>query len=534
MAYSMRRLFTAAGLVCSLLVVQSTCALAASDQMACSQLSTMSLPAVEETPARITEATLVQDARRGEHCHVRGYIASQVGFELLLPTRNWNHKLIEFGCGGYCGSSSGVDSCPLTRGYACIATDTGHQSSAFDALWAGESWEAKIDWGYLAPHLAATFGKAIVESFFGSPPAKAYFVGASNGGRQALIEVQRFPWDFDGVVAVAPPIDISQTFMTLAWGFQAARDTNGKVLLGDAELKLLTKGALHKCGLDDGVDDEIIGDPLHCNFDPSELLCKDDSQHDCLSAVQVAAARKIYRGPETSSGHALTLGGPLPGSEFADKNSQWSGWKSMYTGQADIPPPFLLLANDGICYLFLRSCSTDRWNLTRFDFDRDYKRLRAMEPLYDASNPDLRRFRDAGGKLIIVQGLSDPLVSPREVINYYQTVERTMGGPQDTGRFARLFLLPGVDHPGGAGADAIDLIDAIDRWVEHGSPPEKLIAARLKDSLAEQWRRDGNFYVFPTDPSSIKFTRPVYPFPTRVKYKGRGDANDAQNFVPVQ
>lgn len=534
MSKSLKRVITGASVICALLMMQSAFGSTASYKAMCTKLSSSIDPlAIENVSSRITDARLVEDAVNGDHCVVLGYIASQVGFQLQFPTENWNHKLIEMGCGGFCGDVGSGELCPLSRGYACIATDTGHRGTAVDALWASESWQSKIDWGYLAPHLAVKFGKAMLEHFLNSPVAKSYFIGISNGGRQALIEAQRFPWDFDGIVAIAPPVDISQTFLMFAWGIQAARDTNGRWLLGESELKLLTRAALRKCDLDDGVEDQIISDPLHCDFDPSELLCKEGSQNGCLDSKQVAAAQKIYLGPVTSGGLPLTLGGPLPGSEFSDLHANWSaGWSWVFAANAGQPPLFFELATDGICYLFLESCTTTKWNLDSFNFDRDYKYLRDMEPLYDASNPDLRRFRDAGGKLIVVEGMSDPIVSPREVIDYYESVERTMGGPEATRNFARLFLLPGVDHAGGSGANEIDLLGAIDAWAEQGRPPDKLIAAHIRNAFREQWHGGG--FQFPNNPSLIQFTRPVYPYPIRVKYQGFGKVTDASSFVPLQ
>jgi feruloyl esterase len=318
-----------------------------------------------------------------------------------------------------------------------------------------------------------------------------------------------------------------------AWGIQAARDFTGRWLLTNADLKILTKAAVKKCDLDDGVADQIISDPLHCNFDPAELLCSGHNQGSCLSYQQVAAAAKIYEGPVTKAGVPLNLGGPLPGSEYPDGDAKQSwGWSAVYGGTPDKPPLLFSLATDGICYLYLISCSTTNWDLGHFDFDQDVRQLREMEPIYDASNPDLRRFKDAGGKLIIVQGLSDPIVSPREVIEYYETVERTMGGQESTRKFARLFLVPGVDHDGGSGANASELLGAIDAWAEQGTPPDRLIAARILNRYRERW--SAHYFQLPTDTSWIQFTRPIYPYPTRVKYKGSGSVNDAKNFLPLQ
>jgi hypothetical protein len=497
----------------------------------CTALLSDDFTSVQDAPTQVIGTALVDaEGPSPPYCRVQGYVVPQVGFELRLPIEGWNGKFLQVGCGGHCGNTSMARFCPLERGYACIASDAGHKGTEVDALWGNDNWQAKVDWGYRAPHVIALAGKAIVDRFYGASPVRSYFIGASTGGRQALQEAQRFPWDFDGIIAIAPPTNLSILYMTFAWGNQVTHDKLGRPVLGTRELKLLTDAALATCDLDDGVKDGVIGDPLHCAFAPARLACKANQASGCLSPPQLDAVKKVYAGPMTSSGVKLTLGGPLAGSELGELKDEIAGWKGSYLGNDDKPGIYERVARDGLRYLFFSPGPVPGWTLQDFDFDRDYKRLQVMEALYDATNPDLRRLKAAGAKLIIFQGLNDNSVLPRDTVDYYEAVERTMGGRAATQAFVRLFLLPGVGHAyGGAGADTIDYLSALEAWVEHGQAPDRLIAAHLKEGRNSRlWNRQ-----FPLDPSTVQFTRPLYSYPLRAKYKGSGDPSDATSFVSV-
>ena len=498
----------------------------------CKKLESSDFSEVRDAPTQVTEAKLVEPTPDApSYCQVTGYVMPQVGFKLFLPIPVWNGKFLEIGCGGHCGDLGDIVNCPLTRGYACIASDAGHKGTVVDGVWGYNNLQAKVDWGYRAPHVAAVAGKALIERFYRRQPVKSYFIGTSTGGRQALQEAQRFPQDFDGIVAIAPPVDLSTIYMTFAWGMRVLHDETGKPLLGREELKMLTDAAVARCDMDDGVRDGIIGDPLHCRFDPAELACEPGQSSGCLTEIQVEAVRKVYAGPLNSKGKQLSPGGPVFGSEFG----QWDkdpriGWGFSYLGLgvAGSPSGYERLAVNGFRYLLFWPDPGPTWQLSNFDFDRDSQRMGTMQALFDSSNPDLRKFKSAGGKLLIFQGLNDNSVSPRQTIDYYETVERTMGGRKETQSFCRLFLLPGVGHgSGGVGADEIDYLSALDDWVEGIKLPDRLIAAHLKISALNAQSR------FPLRASQIQFTRPVYPYPTTVKYQGRGDPSDAASFSPM-
>lgn len=505
----------------------------------CGSLQSVDFTSVVDAPTQLIKTTFVEgDSATPPYCLAEGYVVPTVGFILVLPSL-WNGKFMEVGCGGHCGALPNGKLPPrsiwdcgiaLRRGYVCVTSDAGHRGAGGDGLWAYGNLQAKIDWGFRAPHVVALAGKALAEHYYGKPIVASYFLGGSTGGRQALQEAQRFPLDFKGIVAIAPPVDLSYVYMSFAWGFQALHDKDGNPLLGGEELKLVTEAALAKCDMDDGVRDGVISDPLHCSFDPESLICKVTSESRCLTPSQVDAVKKVYSGPMTSTGSRLSLGGPVVGSEWGGKDRNPNvGWEFSYLEKSG----YQALAIEGLRFLFFWPERIGRWDLHDFDFDHDPQRLEVMQAIFDSSNPDLRAFKAGGGRLLIFQGLNDNSVLPRKTIDYYNTVERTMGGDKQTQSFFRLFLLPGVGHGnGGMGADAVDYLGILEDWMDKDRAPDRIIAAHLKSNSSTN-EVAGTTLSFPLDPASVQFTRPVYPYPTRAKYKGRGDTNDANNFEPV-
>jgi hypothetical protein len=502
----------------------------------CAALASADFSTVQDAPTQITEAVAVKasDALPG-YCRVTGYVAPQVGIKLALP-ESWNGKFIEMGCGGHCGYLSEEQlsaSCgeALRKGYACIISDMGHKGTGGDGLWAYNNLQAIVDWGYRGPHVTALAGKAISQTFYQKPPAHSYFSGCSTGGRQALQEAQRFPWDFDGIIAGAPPIRLADLYVTFAWGQRATHDAAGKPLLSIADLKLLTDGALARCDLDDGVRDGIISNPFTCPFRAADLACKKGQTTGCLTPEKVQAAEMIYSGPVDGAGNSLFGAGAAPGSELGEPELEKYGgdWGIYYLGTDQAPAAYADLTQEGLKYLFFSPAQSASWTMQQFDFDKDYKRLDVSQSLYDSSNPDLNRFKNAGGKLLIYQGLNDLSILPQWIIRYYQNVERVMGGREQTQDFVRLFSLPGVEHcAGGSGADIVDYLTYLEDWVEQEKAPDRLIAAHLKKL---DWAHPP---TFPLDPSNTAFTRPVYPYPTKAKYRGHGDPDNAASFGPAK
>jgi hypothetical protein len=489
----------------------------------CTALLSASFADVQDAPTQITRARWVQATQEvPAYCDARGYITPNVGIELKLPI-NWNGKFLEMGCGGLCGvlfssySENEGHDCDqgLRKGYSCIASDQGHQSSMVDGLWAYNNPLAQIDYAYRAAHVAALAGKAVTEHYYGHAPQKSYFWGCSGGGRQALVEAQKFPWDFDGIVSVAPGIHLSSVALDLLWNARAATE-NGQALFTPADVKWLHRAVVAQCDSQDGLKDGVIGSPVACKIDPSQWICKSEQKVGCLSPVQAEAVKKIYAGPTDSRGRKLYAGGAVPGEEEGSIPTSAELWG---------------LPRDFFRYLGFTPAPGPAWKADAFDFDRDPRRLTLAQALLEDANPDLRLFKGAGAKLILVHGWADEALSPYNTIDYYETVEKTMGGRQATQDFLRLFLVPGMNHCGdhdGEGAYAIDYLSNLEGWTERGQSPQTVIAAHIKEGYT------GWDFKLPAEPANIAFARPVYPYPLRAKYKGRGSPNDASNFEPVE
>jgi Tannase and feruloyl esterase len=498
----------------------------------CEALSSVDFTAVQDAPTQIMETKAVlASGKDPAYCRVQGYVAPQVGFELRLPLSGWNGMFLEVGDGGW-GGAMFLFLCdgPLRKGYACIASDMGHKATPSQAMWALNNLQAQIDFGYRAAHVTALIGKAIVAAFYSKAAAKSMMLGCSTGGYQSMVEAQRFPWDFDGIVAVAPDIeDEADLAMRKLWQLRNFADEEGHPFLDRQALELLHTAALAKCDITDGVKDGIVGDPVGCRFDPWDLVCKRTQTTGCLTPRQAQAAKNIYEGATTSTGVRISTRGVFPGSEL-----EWST-----AGNAFVTELFKYA-------MFPPTTKTD-WKLTDFDFDQDYKRL-GLGVAYTDSNPDLRKFKAAGGKLIVAQGGNDTREIPGAIFDYYETVERTMGGRGPTQEFFRLFLVPAMNHcTAGDGPFAIDYLSYLESWVEQGRAPDKIIGAHVDSAylLAQSESNDrasdpdriwGAAFklVFPLDPSvPVTFTRPVYPYPLISKYKGAGNPNDAANFRPA-
>ncbi len=504
----------------------------------CEALASVEFSTIADAPTQVTKAELFPGSgKTPPYCLVQGYVAPQIGFELRLPSSNWNGKFLEVGSGGWGGMSFPfLCSGPLRKGYACIAADMGHRAGVVQGLWASNNLQAQVDFGYRATHVTALAGKAIVEAYYVSPPSKSMMLGCSTGGYQGMVEAQRFPWDFDGIIAISPDSgDEADLAMRILWHRQQVVDGDGKPTFGRGDLQLLHDAALAKCDMSDGVKDGIVGDPVSCTVDPRLLACKGGQKTACLNARQVDAAIKIYSGPVTATGERISTRGMFAGSEL-----EWNHYDDEW-------------ALELFKYALFTPTPGPGWKITDFNFDQDYKRL-GMGALYTDSNPDLRKFKTAGGKLIVAQGGIDTEEVPRAIVDYYQTVERTMGGRHATQDFFRLFIVPGMKHcTGGDGAFAIDYLTYLEEWVEHGQAPDSMIGAHVNTGyfLAQQvserrpsdvseqdakaWERAlFELTTLPMDPNiPVTFFRPVYPYPLYAKYRGSGSPSEAASFAPA-
>lgn len=507
----------------------------------------MSAEDFSKIPDALTQVTQTAVTEAGEDapafCEVSGYVTPQVGIVLRLPAKAWNGKFIELGCGGFCGSLEPSECNPLLRrGYACLVSDFGHRATIVDAKWAFNNIQAEIDYGYRGAHVVALAGKAIIERYYGHRAKYSYFVGSSTGGRQALMEAQRFPWDFEGIIASSPwPSDTGGS-LNLLWVDRALHDSAGAPLMQASDLELLHQAALKHCDLDDGVKDGVIGNPQACAFDPRELRCAGSKRLDCLTNMQVVAAQKVYNGATTSDGHPIYLSGAMRGSE-----RNWYGW---YLGPGRFGYAY---SGEEFRYCLFDPDPGSAWRPQQFDFDSDYKRLGLAEGLYDPINPDLRRFKATGGKLLAYAGWNDAAGMPLHSADYYEMVEKAMGGRGATQDFFRLFMVPGMEHgPNGDGATVVDWLSYLEAWVEDARAPDKVMSYRLEGELTRdptqlphqqldesrirlmgEQRYWAEMLKQPLSASRIELTRPVYPYPILAKYRGRGDPNDASSFGPV-
>jgi feruloyl esterase len=446
---------------------------------------------IKDAQTQIIDAA-VQPAKAGSPavCVVNGYIAHQIGFRIWLPLETWNGKFMQTGCGGRCGDLlPGACEYQSTRGYACVASNLGHRGTTYDDLWAVDDIPAQIDFGFRATHVATIVGKTITTAFYGQPPKHAYYVGASTGGRQGLVAVQRFPADYDGVIAGEPAMNAPGKINGPAWAplDQATQGLfkDGKALIDAADIRMVHRAVLARCDGDDGLKDGIITDPRTCAFKPSDIRCKAAKTPDCLTPEQVAAVASVY------------AAGPQPGSEL--------GWIGAY------------VAEDGTLGRYAKHAAVTNQYPYTWVFD-------------DAANPDIRAFKAAGGKFILYQGWADEAVFPLKPVDYYETVERLMGGRAATQDFFRFFIIPGESHiPGNVGAESLDYVVALENWIEKGQAPDVLMGHKLK---AIQQMMGPMYLDKDLAPSNYLYSRPIYPYPIQARYKGKGDPDDASSFGP--
>jgi len=436
--------------------------------------------------------------------------ASMIGFEVWMPTETWNNKFEGVGSGGSLGSigyTALADG--LTRGYSTMANDNGHTGST----WTFAQFPEKvIDFGYRAQHVTTQLGKLVTEAFYGAGPAHSYFVGCSQGGHHALMELQRYPEDYDGIVG-GDPANYWTHLMTaeLFNSLQASLGDPAKVIPPE-KLPVITRAVISECDAKDGLVDGLIVDPRRCTFDPTSLLCPGEEEPTCLTAPQVDTVRQIYAGPRNPrTGEQVFPGEP--------NSSEAVSWQGLWVG-VTVP--------GGSSYeFFVHGVYGDNPNFDyhTFDFDADLAYTDSKPVVgetyasaLNAINPDISAFRARGGKLIMYHGFSDGFITPYNSIGYYNDVVATVGRGNmpldDVQEFARLFMVPEMGHcAGGPGATTFDALHALEHWVEDGIAPERILAAHLNPDR------------------TVAFTRPLCPYPQEARYRGRGSIDDAANFV---
>jgi feruloyl esterase len=430
---------------------------------------------------------------------------SQINIEVWIPEGGaWNGKFQGVGTGGFAGSISyGALADGVRRGYATASTDTGHLGD--DLTFALGHPEKIVDWGYRSVHLMTDAGKLLVRNNTGRFPDRSYFNGCATGGHQAMMEVQRFPADYDGVVAGNPAADRSNEIVAYLWDWRATHTPAGTSLVSPAKLQLLTRSAVAACDADDGVKDGVIDDPRTCRFDPASLLCKGSGSAECLSQTELDAVRKVYAGPKNPrTGEQIFPGWPL-GSEAYGPGAN-DGWRNFL----DVPEPRRV----GFFQFFV--FNNPKWDWWTFDFDRDVAYTNQKVGFVNAIAHNLEPFKNRGGKIVMHTGWVDPILPAPDVIKYYEEVTHEMGGPKETESFFRLFMAPGMGHcNGGPGPNTLDALSALETWVEKGTAPTAIIATKR--------RQDG----------SVERTRPLCVYPQVARWSGRGSTDDAANFSCV-
>jgi feruloyl esterase len=421
---------------------------------------------------------------------------SDIKIEVWLPVSGWNGKFQAVGNGGWAGAISYPAMAEaLKRGYATSSTDTGHVGA--NGTFALGHPEKFVDFAYRSEHEMTVKAKAIIDRYYGRAPQRSYWNGCSTGGRQGLAEAQRYPDDYDGIIAGAAANP--RTYLN-SWQLSIAQAmlSDPAAFIPPAKYPMIHQAVLAACDALDEVKDGIITDPTRCRFDPKSLECHGEDGASCLTGAQVAAARTVMsplRNPRTGE---EIFPGLEPGTELA--------WAGLVGG----PEP-VAAALDQFRFIVFKN---PQWDWKTFDLERDLAAANNVDAgTINAINPDLTRFAAHGGKLLLYHGWSDGSVAPRASVNYYTSVVKTMGGPAKTGEWVRLFMVPGMGHCGGGeGPNTFDTVATLEQWVEHGKAPDRITASRVAAGTVER-------------------TRPLCPYPQAAAYLGAGSIDEAASFV---
>jgi feruloyl esterase len=417
---------------------------------------------------------------------------SDIKIEVWLPMAGWNGKLQAVGNGGWNGN---IDTNALAgavrRGYAATSTDTGHQGGA--GAWM-QNPEKLTDWAHRSVHETAVAAKALINAFYGEAPKFSYFTGCSAGGRQALVAAQRYPADFDGIVAGSPGLDWTSRALSAVRVNQAfEKDPAAKVPA--AKFAAINAAVMDKCDGLDGVKDGVLENPKACTFDPAVLACKGAPDNSCLTPPEIATVKAIYASPANPK-TKRAIAGLAPGSESSWTDLGWSG-PARSTGLE-----------------LMRFVTNDpQWTIAQFNFDADVVRAEEKAGIMNALDTNLKPFFDRGGRLIQYHGWNDPQISPLNSTQYYDQVVKAMGGANRVSSNYRLFMVPGMAHcGGGTGTSTFDMLAALEQWVEGKKAPESIPASKVQNG------------------SPVR-TRPLCAYPQVATYKGSGSTDDAANFV---
>ena len=463
-------------------------------------LSAEFVDATDRTPAR---------------CRVLGVLPPEIVFHVVLPVV-WNGRILMTGNGGYGGTPPNAPGRLrqadriASDGFVAVNTNTGHDRRAEPlASFALNNRQKEIDFGFRAVHLTIQTAKELTALYYGREPDYSYWESCSTGGRQGLMEAQRFPDDFDGIIVGAPVVDHTTSEIWGAWNAKALEEAP----ISLEQVGLVAEAVYDRCDSLDGLEDGLLDDPRVCDFDPARDLprCVDSGSDGCFSDAEVATLKKLYGGV-VSRGTTLFPGLPLgaeaspPGRRRAQ--SGWRGWVINENG----PSWQLEFAESFLRYMAFEPDDPD-YDWRSFDFDSDPYKMDFIRSILDPTDPDLTPFRDAGGKMLMYFGWADTGVNPLMGVNYYEEVQRVSG--PDADEYFRLFMVPGMFHcAGGLGVSRVDYRKALIDWVEAGQAPDRLVGARLIGGQTEM-------------------TRPLCPYPEVARYDGAGDPNSAESFTCV-
>jgi feruloyl esterase len=454
-------------------------------------------------------------ARLPEFCRVVAVTKPAVRFEVWLPLTTWNGKFQGVGNGGTAGIISyAALATGIRAGYATASTDTGHVSKdSADSSWALGRPDLVADFGHRGLHVMTENGKRLTAALYQSPPARSYYVGCSKGGQQGLMEAQRYPADYDGIVAGAPAQNATRSYLAGHLWAALATERDPESYIPAPKIAVLSRAVTAACDANDGVTDGVIDDPRRCQFDPASLVCKaGQDPASCFTPKQATAVKQIYAGAVDSKGQRL-YPGYMPGAESGSGGT----WERYVTGNGPLSARHLQLADGFLKYVVF---GDPKYDFRSFNYDRDLPAaLAKLSPLIDAMDPDLRPLRQRGAKLLVYHGWNDPSIPVLNSIDYYESVVSTINPGMNrqaalaaTQAFYRMFLVPGMQHcSGGPGTDNFDMLAALENWVEKGIAPDSIVATHRTDGRVDR-------------------SRPLCPYPQVAVYSGTGSTADAANF----
>ena len=479
---------------------------AQADEAACAAIEDMKIEVTNLLSATVVEATDTLPA----YCRVLGYVRPAINFEVRLPVEDWNGKFYMAGCGGFCGALNSdaagfvnAMNYGLARGYASATMDGGNWGAgSADGRWGKDNPVGEDDWGWRAVQETTRVAKTVIGAYYDTGPERSYFAGCSTGGRMANMVALRQPEDFDGIISGAPALDYTGLVATsFAWIVQANTAADGSRILTPEDAPVIHDAVVAACDGLDGVEDGMVSNPSQCTFDPTALE---------LAPEKIEVLQKWYDSARNSAGDELYPGGVPLGSE-----AFWGLWLTGFEGGGGGLVP--IFGHNFLSYLAFAEDPPAGYSAMDFDFDTDPARLTDRAIVYNSDNPNIGAFREAGGKLLMWHGWADAIVFPGKTLDYYDALAAENGGIEATQDFARLFMIPGMDHCGilntGPGIDqnGFDPLTALEAWVEDGQAPEVLMTTKIVEDTA-QW------------------SRPVCAYPAEATFSGSGDWQDASNW----